>query len=119
MQVVAEQAPQGFDFGFRAFPVFHGKRIERQRLNIEPAAGFDDLAHGFHPGAVPGDARQRAPLCPAAVAVHNDCDVSGQLCRVKLLRETKLSAARRSPLEEFLHCAKLGELRRRELNSSA
>src|SRR3546814_16103546 len=55
---------------------FRSEGIERQRLDAEVARRADDRAHRLDPRLVPGNARQKALLGPAAVAVHDDGDMT-------------------------------------------
>ncbi len=85
-QILPQQPHQEIDFGLGPAPVFHRKRVKRQRGNIQTRAGFDDGPRGFHSGAVPGDAWQMPALRPAAVAIHDDGDMPGQALRIERLR---------------------------------
>ena len=40
-EVIAEEAPKGFDFMARALPVLHGEGVQREHFDAEPGAGFD------------------------------------------------------------------------------
>src|SRR5215471_4262243 len=57
---------------------------------MDAGRGLDYVAHRFHAFAVPGDARQMAALGPAAVAVHDDGHVFGELVRVQLAEDFSL-----------------------------
>ena len=87
-----KQAHQKIDFRFGPPPIFQGKRVQGQRRNVQPRAGFDHGARRLHPGAVAGHARQMPPLRPAAIAVHDDGDVLRQPPRVQLLQQARLFA---------------------------
>ena len=77
-EVVAQQTPEGFDFGAGTLPVFDREGVEGERLDAEARAGFDGGADGADAGFVASDARQTAASGPAAVAVHDDRDVRGE-----------------------------------------
>ena len=66
---------------FRAPPVLARKRKQREVANTVIAAGLDQIAHPLHALTVAGDTRQPAPARPAAVAVHDDGNVSWHLPR--------------------------------------
>ena len=97
------QTHQKVDLGLRAPPVLQRKRVQRQRLDLQPGAGLDHLAGGLYAGAVPGHPRQVAPLRPAAVAVHDDGDMLREAPRVELLEEARLLAACRLEQVRRLH----------------
>ena len=78
-QELAEQAHERVDLAGGARPVLLAEGVERERVEAEAAADPDDAAHRGAPGLVPGLARLAARLGPAAVAVHDDADVAGQV----------------------------------------
>ena len=77
-----EQFHQRLDLGLRAVPVFRGEGIQGEIFHAEVDAGVRDLSNGFRSRAVAFAARQSAFLGPAAVAVHDDCDVAGNVRKV-------------------------------------
>ena len=80
--VAGAVTPQHVHFGARTLPVFGRESIERQGLDAEPGAGFHRVANRVHTGFVPRHARQIAVVGPAAIAVHDNCDVRGQARRI-------------------------------------
>ena len=78
-QELAEQAHQRVDLARRARPVLLAEGVERERVEPEPAADADDAPNRGAPGLVPGLARLAPRLGPAAVAVHDDADVAGEV----------------------------------------
>jgi len=76
-EVLTEKLHKKLDFGFWTAPVFDGKGVEGEGLDVEARACFDGGARGLRAGAVTGDARKMALLGPTAVAVHDDGDVTG------------------------------------------
>ena len=68
----------------RPVPVFRGEGIERQIFHAQPRTLSGDAAHGLDTGLV-AVAAVLAPLGgPAAVAVHDDGNVPGNACHIKL-----------------------------------
>jgi len=65
-----------------AAPVFEREGIEREARELEARARFDDFAGGFYSGAMAGYAGEMAALGPAAVAVHDDGEMLGQLLEI-------------------------------------
>jgi hypothetical protein len=76
-QELPEQPHQRLDLARGARPVLLAERVERQRLDAEAATDPHDAADGGAAGLVPRLPRLPARLGPAAVAVHDDADVSG------------------------------------------
>ena len=76
LQEALEQMHQRENFALRALPVFRGKCVEGQELDLQFAATFDAGAHRVGALLVALDSRQSAVLRPAAVAVHDDRDVA-------------------------------------------
>ena len=75
-----------------AAPIFEREGVESEARKLQAGAGFDDLAGGFHSGAVSGDAREMAALGPAAVAVHDDGEVLGEALEVKFIEKVRFLA---------------------------
>ncbi len=101
-QVVLEQAHQRRDLALRPLPVLDREGVERQHLEAQPGRGLDRLAHGLDAGAVALDARLAALLRPAAVAVHDDRDVTRQAREVDRTKDLRLVAAGGHDLEQVL-----------------
>jgi len=78
-QELAEQAHEGVDLTGGPRPVLLAEGVERQRFDPEPPAHPDNTPHRVAAGLVPGLARFAARLGPAAVAVHDDADVAGEV----------------------------------------
>ena len=88
--VFAEELHEEFDFGFGAAPVLDGEGVEGEGFDVQAGSGFDGGARGIGAGAMPSDAREMALLGPAAVAVHDDGDVTRETREIKFLEETGL-----------------------------
>src|SRR5215831_4877093 len=87
-QVSVQQLHQEFDLGMRAAQkIFRRESIERKRRQVDAGGRLHHVTDGLHALAVPGDARQMAALGPAAVAVHDDGYVFGELSRVQLAED--------------------------------
>src|SRR5262249_1697233 len=78
-QVLFEERHEEVELGLRALPVLAAETVERELPDPEPAALLDGRAHADHAARVPFDARQPPLPRPAAVAVHDDGDVRGEL----------------------------------------
>ena len=74
-----EQLHQRADFLFGPPPVLAGEREQGQCLDAGFEAEVDADVHRAGAGAMADHARPATPLRPAAVAVHDDCDVPRQL----------------------------------------
>ena len=83
LQVLGQEAHEGLYFPLGTLPVLPGKGVQGQDRDAYFPTGSDGLANGFHPGLVPGYAGQGTLLGPAAVAVHDDGNVSGQVFRIE------------------------------------
>ena len=70
-----EQCISAITSALRALPVLRGKGVERQELDLQIAAAFDDRAP-IPRLLVAFDPRQPALLRPAPVAIHDDGDVA-------------------------------------------
>ena len=81
-QKAFQQGHERLDLGLGAVPVFRGEGIEREVFHSEIDAGVRDLADGLGAGAVAFPAGQSAFLGPAAVAIHDDGDVAGDVWEV-------------------------------------
>ena len=78
-QEMAEQPHQELQLARRPLPVLDREAVERELVEAEPAPFLDDGADALDPPAVARDPGQAPALGPAAVAVHDDGDVPGQL----------------------------------------
>ena len=76
LDVAAEEPHQADDLGGGPLPVLGREGEERQVADGEVRAALDDLAHALGPALVTGKPRQSAARGPAAVAVHDDRDVT-------------------------------------------
>ena len=103
LQVKAQQAPQGFDFGARALPVLDRESVERQDADSHARAGLDRAAYRSHTRAVPGDAWQAAAFGPAAVAVHYDGDVRGQSGGIDGIRQLQVRITGPERFQQVFH----------------
>src|SRR5262249_28776528 len=74
-QMALEQAEQCADFALRPLPVAGRERVQRQHADAATCGSLDDCVERGRAGAMPGGSRQVASRRPAAVAVHDDCDV--------------------------------------------
>ena len=101
--VLLEEVHQGPDLEPRALPVLDREGVEGEHLELQPGGGLDRVAHRGDAGPVPLDARQAAPLGPAAVAVHDDGDVPGQPGEVDPADEQLFGRARVRELGEIDH----------------
>ena len=101
-QVTLEQRHERAHFGFGPLPVLHRERVDGEHVEAEPGRGFDDVADRVDAGAVAFDARQVAFGRPAAVAVHDDRDVCGQLFEVHLPGQRLFGRAGRQPREQLV-----------------
>ena len=88
--VFAKELHEEFNFGFGAAPVFDGEGVESERFDIETRASFDGDAGGLRAVTVTGDAREMALLGPAAVAIHDNGDVTGETGNIEFIEETGL-----------------------------
>ena len=88
--VFAEELHEEFDFGFGAAPVFDGEGVEGEGFDVQARAGFDGHAGGLRAGAMTGDAGKMAFLSPAAVAVHDDGNVTGEAGEIEFFEEMGL-----------------------------
>ena len=104
VQVLLQKRHERDDLEPRALPVLDGEGVERQRVELEPRAGLDDLADGRDAGAVALDARRAALAGPAAVAVHDDGDVPRQPGQVDLVEERALRRAGAATMSRSITC---------------
>ncbi len=74
-QRIEKQAHEHADFLGGPQPVLAAEGEQGQVADFALGALFDDLAHDLDAGAMAGDARHAARARPAAVAVHDDCDM--------------------------------------------
>src|SRR5271165_6039935 len=74
-QRIEKQAHQHADLIGRPAPVLAAEGEQREKTNPGFSAILDDPAHDFDARAVSRGARQAARAGPAAVAVHDDCDM--------------------------------------------
>ena len=85
-----EQAEEAMDLVVRAGPVLAAEGVQGQHRDTAPDGVAEDLADGFHAGGMSVELRQALLAGPAAVAVHDDRDVTRQLVR---RQECRLSRA--------------------------
>ena len=86
VDALGEQPHQTEDFVGGAAPVLGREGIERQDLDADVIAGNGDATHVFGAGVMAGQARQPAPVRPAAVTVHDDAYVRGNRFRQRVGR---------------------------------
>jgi len=79
-----EYLQQSLDLVLGAGPVFSGKSINGEVLDPEIHAAFDHPAQVFGTGTVTFNARHAAALRPAAVAIHDNGNVCGDILLVNL-----------------------------------
>ena len=79
IQRVQEQLHQRLHLVIRAAPVFAGEREQGQRRDGQFQAAVDGAVDRACAGAVADHARAATAFGPAAVAVHDDGNVPGQL----------------------------------------
>ena len=72
----AQQPHQLADFGGRPRPVLRAEGEDGDELDADLAGGANRAAHGFDAAAMALAARQTARRGPAAIAVHDDGDVT-------------------------------------------
>src|SRR6185437_7370860 len=78
-EVVAQEQHERVDLFFGARPILFAERIEGERLEAEAARHTDGAPDRGRSLAVPVGPRAAAGLRPAAVAIHDDTDVPGQI----------------------------------------
>jgi hypothetical protein len=78
-QELAQEQHERVDLVLGPGPVLLAERIQREGADAEAARGADRTTHGVGPFAVPLPAREPALLGPAAVAIHDDADVAGEV----------------------------------------
>ena len=78
-QEMLEQPHERRNFVRRALQIFSRKGVERQVADAQLARRVNDGAHRLHTPAMTLDAREPALLRPAAVAVHDDGDMVGNI----------------------------------------
>src|SRR5260370_7786816 len=76
---LVEEPHQGTDLGTGARPVLRRKRVDREHLHAELLARIEHTFDGSDPGAVAEAGGVAAAAGPAAVAVHDDPHVPGNL----------------------------------------
>ena len=72
-----EQADEHLDLAARAGPVLAAERVDREHRDAPPDGVLDDRSDGLDAGRVALRLGQAALPRPAAVAVHDDRDVTG------------------------------------------
>ena len=77
-----EQMHEEVDLVLRALPVLRGERIAGEHVDAEPHAGRDRLAQALDAGDVALAALEALARGPAAVAVHDDGDVTRETVEV-------------------------------------
>jgi hypothetical protein len=103
VQVLLQERHERHDLEARPLPVLHRERVERERVELQPRARFDDLAHGRDARAMTLDPRVTALLRPTAVAVHDDGDVPREAREVDFVEELPLGGARLGDLTDVDH----------------
>ena len=101
-EIALQQHHQRADLGGGTLPVLDGERVEREDFEAEPGGGFDDVADRVDAGAMAFDARQVALAGPAAVAVHDDGDVTRQAIELDLPGQRLFGPARGNPLQQLI-----------------
>jgi hypothetical protein len=77
-QIFAQERHQEVDFRLWPPPIFHRKRVKRQRFNFQSRARFNCYPRRLRSRAVSRNPRQVPLLRPPPVAIHNHCNVPGQ-----------------------------------------
>jgi len=93
-----KQLHQRAHFISRSLPVLAGKGEQGQDFDALLGTYLDDRPHRIDARLVPGHARQETPLCPAIVAIHDNCDMTGYIPpgnRPDLFHETTTCAQSR------------------------
>lgn len=70
-------------FFIRALPIFRRKGIDRQDLDAQVVGSDDDALERIGTGAMAVTAGQALALGPAAIAVHDDGYVAGNVVRIQ------------------------------------
>ena len=86
VQVLLEKLHDAVDLVLRPLPVLGRKGVDRQVVDAEILAVGAKAAEGLRAGLVARRARQGTLLRPAAVAVHNDGNMTRQVVQVNLPR---------------------------------
>jgi hypothetical protein len=76
-QELPEQAHERLDLAGGTRPVLLAEGVEREGVDPQAPADPDDAPHRGAARLVPGLPRLAAALGPAAVAIHDDADVTG------------------------------------------
>ena len=74
-----QQAHQHRDFLVRTLPIFRRERVQCKVFYPYLSARFNGVPNRFDAFLVTGDPREPAALCPAAVPIHDDGDVDGDI----------------------------------------
>ena len=77
-----EQGHKGIDLGLRTPPVLRGEGVKGKRFDTGFARGLEERGEDRDARAVSGGPGEPASFRPAAVAVHDDGDVPGQVLPV-------------------------------------
>src|ERR1700730_15444924 len=81
---IHQQLHQTHNLVFRPFPVFSRESIEGEVLDAELCTAFHYVTYTFHSMEMSIQSVLIVFLCPTAVTVHNDCNVSGEMLKVYL-----------------------------------
>ena len=84
VQVLLQKAHDAVDLVLRSLPVLGREGIDRQVINAEMLAVSAELSKRFGACLVPCRARKASLLCPAAIAVHNDGNMTRQVVQINL-----------------------------------
>ena len=86
-EVNPQDAHEHIDFRRGAVEVFCRERKQGERLHAEAAARGNDLINRLHSGPMTGITWQIALLCPTAIAIHDNGQMSGQLVLMQLTEQ--------------------------------
>src|SRR5712691_10366195 len=86
-EIEPQDAHEHIDFRTRAVEVFRRERKQGERLQAEAAARRNDLINRLHSGPMTGITWQIALLCPTAIAIHDNSQMSGQLVLMQLTEQ--------------------------------
>src|ERR671939_648165 len=77
-EIEAQDAHEHIDFRTGTVEVFRRECKQGERWNTEAAACGNDLINRLHSRTMAGITWQIAPLCPTAIAIHDNSQMSGQ-----------------------------------------
>ena len=84
VEVFAQQTHNGPHFLLGSLPIFRGKGVDGQVIQADVFAVGGDGAEGLRTGGVSGRSGHPPFLGPAAVAIHDDGNVTGQAVKIHL-----------------------------------